>query len=141
MNGRSDRDAGRVSLFLAIAMLAIFTIIGLSYDGTRHLMAMQRAHNLAAEAARTGGQAIDLGAAIDGGPKRLDVNAAIAAVNGYRAAAGVTGPPPVIQGEPPNQTITVTVRFNYQPIMLSAVGVGAIVIEGTATARPLTEEP
>ncbi|WP_329105204.1 hypothetical protein OG792_31940 [Micromonospora sp. NBC_01699] len=141
MSGRADRDAGRVSVFLAISMLAIFMIIAVSYDGTRRLMAMQRAHNLAAEAARTGGQAIDLGAAIDGGPKRLDVNAAIAAVNGYRAAAGVTGPTPVIEGDPPNQTITVTVQFTYQPILLSAFGMGAVPIEGTATARPLTEEP
>ncbi|MGW4462386.1 hypothetical protein [Micromonospora sp. NPDC004704] len=141
MTGRWDRDAGRVSAFLAIAMLAIFMVVALSYDGTRRLMALQRAHNLAAEAARTGGQAIDLGAAIDGGPKRLDVEAAIAAVNAYRAAAGVGGPPPVIQGEPPNQTITVTVEFDYQPILLSAFGQGAVPIEGTATARPLTDEP
>ncbi|MEV4627925.1 hypothetical protein AB0J90_16720 [Micromonospora sp. NPDC049523] len=141
MSGRWDRDAGRVSAFLAIAILAIFMIVALSYDGTRRLMALQRAHNLAAEAARTGGQAIDLGAAIDGGPKRLDEEAAIAAVNAYRAAAGVDGPPPVIEGEPPDQTITVTVEFDYQPILLRAFGQGAVPITGTATARPLTDEP
>jgi hypothetical protein len=141
MSARSDRDAGRVSVFVAITLLAVFIVIGVSYDGARQLMTMQRAHNLAAEAARSGGQAIDVAAAIDGGPKRLDVDAANAAVNSYRLAAGVTGPAAVIEGNPPEQTITVTVYVTYQPVMLSFFGVEPMQIEATATARPLTDEP
>ena len=57
MIGAHERDAGRVSLFLAVSMLGILAIIGMSFDGAGQLRALQRADNLAAEAARAGGQA------------------------------------------------------------------------------------
>lgn len=138
---KHDHDAGRVSAFLAIALLAVFMIIGLSFDGAGQLFALQRAHNLAAEAARAGGQAIDEAQAING-ERVIDQAAAIQAVDDYRAAAGVTGPPAGFPPPGPNgeARITVVVELTYQPALLSFFGWEQITVTGEATARLLTEE-
>lgn len=136
------RDAGRVSLFLAIALLGVFMIIGLSYDAAGQLNAMRRAQNLAAEAARAGGQEIDQAAAING-EMRLDHVAARQAVDDYRAAAGVTGPPAEFPPPGPGgvETIHVEVVLTYEPALLSFFGWETVTVQGEATARLLTEEP
>lgn len=96
-------DDGRVSLFLAAGMIGVLAIIGLAFDGAGQLRSMQRADNLAAEAARTGGQSIDRAKAIEGGPKVIDQVAARAAVSSYLAATEVTASSvefPVVGGRP-----------------------------------------
>lgn len=141
-SGFSERDAGRVSVFLAIALLGVFMIIGLSYDAAGQLSAMQRAQNLAAEAARAGGQEIDQAAAING-EIRLDHVAARRAVDAYRTAAGVTGPPADFPPPGPDgvETIHVEVFLTYEPVLLSFFGWDTVTVRGEATARLLTEEP
>ncbi|MFC4109703.1 pilus assembly protein TadG-related protein [Micromonospora zhanjiangensis] len=125
-----------MSVFLAIGLFAVFMIIGLSVDGAGQLFAMQRAHNIAAEAARAGGQSIDEGQAIEGGRKVLDPAAAVAAAKAYREAAGATGAEPVV--DPDGQAITVQVDLVYQPVMLRFFGwQREIVVRETATARLL----
>jgi hypothetical protein len=138
-NPEGHADAGRVSVFLAIALFAVVVIIGLVVDGATRLGAMQVADNLAAEAARAGGQSINQAQAIDGGPKEIDEAAATRAVADYLAAANVDGPPaqfPVVDGE---KLIKVEVTFSYEPVMLSFFGWDTIEIRGEATARLLTE--
>lgn len=133
-SGRSD--AGRVSVFLAIGMFAVFMIVGLSVDGAGQLFAQQRAHNIAAEAARAGGQVIDEGQAIDGGPKVIDVGRAIEAATAYRTAAGATGASPTVGAD--RRTITVEATVNYQPVMLRYFGwAETIPLTESATAQLL----
>ncbi|MEV4198635.1 hypothetical protein [Micromonospora globbae] len=137
-----NRDAGRVSIFLAVAMVGVLALIGLSYDGAGQLRSLQRADNLAAEAARTGGQAIDRATAIAGGPKRIDERQARAAVADYLAAAGVrrhTVSFPVVGGE---TLVRVRVEVTYRRSMLGLFGFGdTVTVTGEATARALTGEP
>ena len=139
---RPGRDGGRVSAFLAVAMLGVFMIIGLSFDATGQLNAMRRAQNVAAEAARAGGQEIDQAAAINGEMK-LDHVAASQAVDDYRTAAGVTGPPAEFpaSGADGVETIRVEVVLTYEPALLSFFGWDTVTVRGEATARLLTEEP
>lgn len=103
---------------------------------------MQRADNLAAEAARSGGQAIDRARAIEGGPKEIDEDAARAAVAGYLAAADVAGHTvtfPVVDGE---KRIRVRVTVTYDRYLLGLFGFGnTVTVSGEATARAITEEP
>ncbi|MFI1195984.1 hypothetical protein ACH4T9_22405 [Micromonospora sp. NPDC020750] len=140
--GRLRGDDGRVSLFLAAGMIGVLAIIGLAFDGAGQLRSMQRADNLAAEAARTGGQAIDRAKAIEGGPKVIDQVAARAAVNSYLAAADVTASSvefPVVGGE---TLIRVHVTVTYDRYMLGFFGFGnTVTVSGEATARALTEDP
>ena len=142
-------DAGRVSVFLAIALMAVLAVIGLTFDGSAALRMTQRAENLAAEAARAGGQEIDLARAVAGGAKTIDPAAATAAAFRYldcvtlpanvrlsRSAREVPDP----SGAAPTR-LEVTVVLTYEPVMLSLFGVGEVTATGTATARLLTENP
>ncbi|TYC06471.1 hypothetical protein FXF53_03530 [Micromonospora sp. WP24] len=139
MTAGSGRDAGRVSIFLAVAMVGVLAVIGLSYDGAGQLRTLQRADNLAAEAARAGGQAVDRATAIAGGPKRIDKRLARAAVVDYLAAAGAAGHTvsfPVVNGE---TLIRVRVTVTYRRSMLGLLGFDdTITVSGEATARALT---
>ncbi|WP_405103720.1 hypothetical protein [Micromonospora sp. NBC_01412] len=123
-------------------MIGVLAIIGLAFDGAGQLRSMQRADNLAAEAARTGGQSIDRAKAIEGGPKVIDQVAARAAVSSYLAATEVTASSvefPVVGGE---TLVRVRVTVTYDRYMLGFFGFGnTVTVSGEATARALTEDP
>jgi hypothetical protein len=137
--GCRDRDAGRVSIFLAIGLFGILAVIGLSFDGAGQLRSMQRADNLAAEAARAGGQAIDRAGAIQGLPTELDEAAARAAVEAYLRAAGAPPHQVDFPTEDGQQLIRVRLRLTYQTYMLGLFGFDdEVTVSGEATARPLT---
>ncbi|GAA4566011.1 hypothetical protein GCM10023176_15300 [Micromonospora coerulea] len=143
MTGWTARESGRVSLFLAAAMTGVLVIIGLAYDGAGQLRSLQRADDLAAEAARSGGQVIDRARAIEGGLKQIDEPGARAAVDTYLAAAGGVLDHdvsfPVVDGE---KQIQVRVRITYRRAMLGLFGFGTTVtVTGEATARALTGAP
>ncbi|WP_327023327.1 pilus assembly protein TadG-related protein [Micromonospora sp. NBC_01739] len=135
-------DAGRVSIFLAVALVGVLAIIGMAFDGAGQLRTLQRAENLAAEAARAGGQAIDRAAAIEGGPKQINQRQARRAVADYLAAAGASGHTvsfPVVDGE---TQIRVRVTVTYRRAMLGLFGFSnTVTVSGEATARPLTGLP
>lgn len=144
------RDAGRVSVLLAIALTAILAVIGLAVDGAARLRMMQRAENMAAEAARAGGQEIDRARAINGEAKIINPDAATAAAERYvdsvdlpdnvtvsRRAEQVPAEP----DRPEGTRLLVTVTLSYQPVMLSLFGVGEMSTTGEATAVLLTEQP
>ncbi|MEU8253126.1 pilus assembly protein TadG-related protein [Micromonospora inaquosa] len=141
---RSSRagEHGRVSIFLAVTMVGVLAIIGLSFDGAGQLRTLQRAQNLAAEAARAGGQAIDRATAIEGGPKRIDEPQARAAVAYYLAAVGTAGHTvnfPEVDGE---TLIRVTVSITYHRSMLGPfVQDKTVTVTGEATARAITAAP
>ncbi|MEU7798763.1 pilus assembly protein TadG-related protein [Micromonospora arborensis] len=134
------RDHGRVSIFLAITMIGVLAIVGLTFDGAGQLRTLQRAENLAAEAARAGGQAIDRATAIQGGPTRIDQAQALVAVDNYLdAAAGTAGHTvsfPEVAGE---TLIRVTVQITYRRSMLGPfVRADTVTVTGEATARAIT---
>ncbi|MEH0842473.1 hypothetical protein V6U81_08795 [Micromonospora sp. CPCC 205711] len=143
MTTRPTRDEGRISLFLAVAMLGVLAIIGVSYDGAGQLRTLQRADDLAAEAARSGGQMIDRAKAIEGRPKVIDERAARAAVGQYLGGLDdVTGWQvafPVVAGE---KQIEVRVTVVYRRHMLGLIGMNrTVTVTGEATARALTDRP
>ncbi|MEU3452600.1 hypothetical protein ABZ671_03185 [Micromonospora sp. NPDC006766] len=143
MTGGRASESGRVSLFLAVAMTGVLMIISLAYDGAGQMRSLQRADNLAAEAARSGGQMIDRAQAIEGGPKKIDEASARNAVASYlRAAGGVASHEvsfPVVNGE---KQIQVHVRITYRRNLLGLFGLkNSVTVTGEATARALTGAP
>ncbi|MEE6258188.1 pilus assembly protein TadG-related protein [Plantactinospora sonchi] len=134
------RDAGRVSLFLAIALFGVLTLIGLAYDGAGQLRTMQRADNLAAEAARAGGQAVDLGQLLEDGSTVLDQDAARTAIDNYLDGVdGVTLRNVDIQVEDGNPRLTVDLVLTYDRAFLDLFSFdGTVPVPGTATATLLT---
>lgn len=140
MNVRHDRDAGRVSLFLAVALVGVLAVIGLAYDGAGRLRTMQRADNLAAEAARAGGQAIDLGELLAGGTTVLNEDTAEVAIREYLAGVdGATFQDVRFDLADDNSTLTVNIELNYDTVFLDLFGFAdTIEVPGTATATLLT---
>ncbi|MGC5017315.1 hypothetical protein [Micromonospora sp. DT47] len=143
MSARRVRDEGRISLFLAVAMLGVLAIIGVAYDGAGQLRTLQRADDLAAEAARGGGQMIDRARAIEGRPKVIDERAARTAVAHYlHHNPDVTGYRvtfPVVAGE---KQIQVRLTVVYRRHMLGLIGMDrTVTVSGEATARALTDPP
>ncbi|SCE76841.1 pilus assembly protein TadG-related protein [Micromonospora saelicesensis] len=135
-------EHGRVSIFLAVTMVGVLAIIGLSFDAAGQLRTLQRAQNLAAEAARTGGQAIDRATAIEGGPKRINEPEARDAVANYLDAVNTASHTvnfPEVDGE---ILIRVTVSITYHRSMIGPfVQEKAVTVTGEATARAITATP
>ncbi|MCO1595709.1 hypothetical protein M8C17_11090 [Micromonospora sp. RHAY321] len=123
-------------------MTGVLAIVGLSFDGAGQLRSLQRADNLAAEAARAGGQAIDRATAIEGGPKRIDQPQARVAVADYLTSAGTSGHDvsfPVVGDE---TMIRVRVTITYRRSMLGLFGfTDTVTVTGEATARAITAGP
>ncbi len=117
----------------------MLAIIGMAFDGAGQLRTLQRAENLAAEAARAGGQAIDRATAIEGGPKRINRREARRAVRNYLTTAGASDHTvtfPVVDGE---TLIRVRVEVTYDRAALGLFGFSnTVTVSGEATARALT---
>ena len=128
----AHRDDGKITLLVLVFMIAILIVIGLSVDGGARIRALQRADNIAADAARTAGQAIDATQAIPGGAKVVDPGAAVDAASAYLAAAGVQGTVGVSQDR---QQVTVTVTITTNTVMLSIIGIDQMTVTGHATAQ------
>jgi hypothetical protein len=64
----TDPEAGSVTLFVAITVVGLLVLCGLVADGGVKLRATQRVDSVAAEAARAGGQALDVPSAVEGNP-------------------------------------------------------------------------
>jgi Flp pilus assembly protein TadG len=131
------RDRGGISILFAIGMTAVMMIIGLSVDGGGRIREAQRANDIAAEAARAGGQQIDVVDAIAGAPTVLDQDAARAAVQSYlnqaAAADGITVHSYSVSF-PDTLHISVTLQLDYHTVVLAFIGVGNLTANGSGTA-------
>ena len=112
-------------------MVAVLAMIGLSVDGGGKVRALERADNVAAEAARAAGQAIYAPQAIEGGAKVVDPGAAVAAADAYLSDAGVNGTVSVADDR---QHVTVTVTIIYHTVFLGAIGINTLTATRSATA-------
>ena len=128
-------DEGRIALLVLVLAFAVLVMIGLAVDGGGKMRAMQRADNIAAEAARAAGQAIEPSQAIPGGPKVVNPGQAVAAGQDYLRAAGVTG---TVAPSGDRRQVVVTVTIDYDTVILGLVGFDRLTVTGTATAQLLT---
>lgn len=135
---RAD-DRGAMTLMIAVVAMALFLMVGLSVDGGGRMQANERADDLAAEAARAAGQALDLPQAVTGTADVIDHARASAAVEAYLAGANATDAHVVNVDVAPNgRSVTVTLSISYHPIFLGLIGLGPWTETGTETATLLT---
>ena len=128
-------EAGSVSLFLIVAVLALFAVFGLVVDGGRRLDTQRRATDTAEQAARAAAQAVDPTALRAGTSLRLDPTAARRAAATYLAAT----PGMTLTGLTIDRAgVTVTVTTVVQPEVLSVAGIGTLTVTGTGHAQLLT---
>jgi len=124
-------ERGSVSIWLAVSSFVMMILVGLAVDLGGQVHAKQRAHNIAAEAARTGGEQVQAAPAITGEYVAIDVVAARRAAEDYLSASGVMGTVRVTGGD----TITVNVTDTYTPKFLGFIGVGDLTVTSQASAR------
>ena len=125
------RDRGSVSIFMASAAFVMIVLVGLAVDLGGQVAAQQRARDVAAQAARSGGEQVLGGPAVNGQGAQIDRAAAASAARSYLSAAGVSGTAS-IQG---NDTLVVTTSANYQTKFLSIIGIGSLHVTGHSSAR------
>ena len=130
MSHRRD-ECGSITVWLALASFVMIFLVGLAVDLGGQVHAHERAHDLAAQAARAGGEEVEGGAAVQGRDLAVDPAAARTAAQRYLDAAGVSGTVAITNGN----TITVTVHDSYDPRFLGAIGINHLDVTGTATAR------
>jgi hypothetical protein len=106
-------QAGSVSLFLVVAVLAVFI-----------------ADDTAAEAARAAVQSVQPASTVRGEAPRVDATAAIYAAQQYLRRAGITGTVSVI-----GDRVRVTTSSSFSPAFLSLIGLGTQTVAGRAEAR------
>ncbi|MEN8649729.1 pilus assembly protein TadG-related protein [Streptomyces sp. 21So2-11] len=128
---RLGRDTGSVSIYVAIVIVGMLVMIGITVDGGGKMRATERADALAQEAARTGGQEIDAGQAIPGENIVADPRAARAAALDYLAAAGARG---TVAVSDDGKKLSVTITDAYRTRFLTVLGVTEMPVTGHASA-------
>ena len=128
---RQRNERGSISIWVVTATIVMMTLVGLAVDLGGQVHAQQRAHDVAAQAARAGGQQVEAAPAVEGRYVALDTAAARRAAEQYLAAAGVEGTVTVTDGT----TLVVRVTDIYEPTFLSMVGIGDLTVTGDASAR------
>jgi Flp pilus assembly protein TadG len=129
----TDGDRGSISVFLTILIPGLLLIVGLAVDGGAKVAALQRADAVAEEAARAGGQALDVAAALNG-DVRIEPEAAVDAARDYLARSGVQGTVDVIDGH----TLRVSTTLTQPTAFLGLMGIDTFTVHGTGTAGLVT---
>ena len=126
---RADPERGAIGVFLAVLVPGLLLMIGLAVDGGAQVAATQRANAIADEAARAGGQALDVSAAL-AGQMQFDPAAAVAAAQDYLARNDVRGAVTIVDGD----TLQVTTTISEPTTLLGLIGITTLTVEGTGTA-------
>lgn len=130
-----DSERGAISLFLAVLVPGLLLIIGLAVDGGAKVAATQRANAIADEAARAGGQALDIPAALTG-QLQVDPAAAVTAAQDYLDRNGVEGQVTVVDGD----TLQVTTTITEPTVFLGLIGISTLTVEGSGAADLVTDD-
>jgi len=128
------RDAGSLTLMLAVLMVALLALAGLVIDGGRKLNQSASAYAVAQEAARAGAGLVDRSVAYSSGTFRVDQAQAVAAARAYLASAGYTG---TVSADG-TQRIRVTVTVTAHTLVLSLIGIDTMTSTGSAVASLVT---
>ena len=123
-------DRGSVTLFLTITVVGLLVLVGLVVDGGAKVHAVQRADDVAAQAARAGGQAIAVPAAITGATPTVDARAAVRAAETYLQVHGVTGTVVVTDA---GRGLDVTVTSTTPTVFLGLIGIATMTVHGNAS--------
>ncbi len=119
-----------MAVFMVLATTIVVIFVGMAVDLTGKLHAMQRAQDVARQAARAAAQAADGPSAVKGLPAQVDPFRGAQAGQAYLDAAGLRGSVTVA-----GDAVTVDTIATYEPVFLGLAGVGSQTVTGTSTAR------
>lgn len=124
-------ERGSVSIWIATTGVVMIILVGLAVDLGGQVHAQQYARDVAAQAARAGGQQLQAPLAVRGIAARADPTRAVAAARAYLAAADVTGSARLRGGD----TVIVTTSTTYQTRFLGLIGINQLTVTGAAQSR------
>lgn len=131
---RRRDESGAASIMLVFFTVAFLAVAGVVIDSGYAMAAKREAMHNAEQAARVGSDALNRGALRDG-VTLVDPGRAKAKAEAYLQSVGATGTVAVNGGE-----VTVTVTGKQDTKILSAVGIGSIPFEATATGLSINED-
>jgi len=123
-SGGESGEGGGIAFLMLGAAVALLMVLGLVLDGSAKAHALDRANQLAYEAARAGLQTVNPSAS------RVDAVAVDAAVGDYLAAHGVSGTAAIA-----DQQVIVEVTITEPTKILSMVGIDSMTVTGHGTAN------
>lgn len=127
-----DRERGSVTVWMISTALTMVLLVGLAVDLSGQVHAKQRAQDIAAQAARAGGQQLQGATAIRGQGAVVDPAAAVTAADTYIAGAeGVTGRASVAAGT----RVIADTETTYATKFLSIIGVTTLTVTGHAEVQ------
>lgn len=133
---RAERDeVGGASLLVVLLAVGLMVAAGLVIDGGYALAERRQAMNQAEQAARVASDQLDE-AGLRSGVTSVRASAARSAAQSYLASAGANGSVGISSAG----RVTVTVRSDYRPAVLSMVGVPPIGVSATATAVSIDQD-
>ena len=116
---------------MALSAVAMIILAGLAVDVGGQVHARQRAFDVAAQAARAGGQQLKESRAVRGQGLQTDPGRAATAARTYLAASDIAGTV-TVRGA---TTIVVTTTASYDTKFLSIIGIDQLTVTGTAETR------
>ena len=128
---RVGDDRGSVSVWLALASFVMIVLVGLAVDLAGQVHAQQHARDVAAQAARVGGEQVVGASAVRGLGATIDTARAASAARSYLATSGVEGSVRIVNGT----TLQVNTTDVYQAKFLSIIGISRMPVTGQAEAR------
>jgi Flp pilus assembly protein TadG len=131
MRTRYADERGSISVWLALSSFVMVFLVGLAVDLGGQVHVQQRGHDIAAQAARAGGEEVQAGPAIEGSALAIDAANARAAAQRYLRAAGVSGTVSITGGD----TLTVSVHDSYPTKFLGLIGITDLGVTSSATAH------
>lgn len=123
-------ERGSATIWMVTAAFAMSILVGLAVDLGGQAHAQQRAHDLAAQAARTGAEEVLAAPAIEGRYAAIDTAAAGRAARTYLARSGATGTVRVR-----GNNIRVRATDRYRTRFLGIIGINSVQVRGEAEAE------
>ncbi len=130
----AGRDAGSISVLVAVLGFALLLMLGLVVDGGRQLIAYRRAANDAEQAARAGAGAVNP-AGLRAGTYILDPAAATAAARRYLSVSQPDGQITASSITVTGNTVAVAVTIRRTTTFLAAVGITGVSATGRGRAQ------
>jgi Flp pilus assembly protein TadG len=130
------RDAGAVTILLAVGITALIMIIALSVDVSGILRTDDRARALAEQAARAGAQQISISNALAGNGTTIDQAKVTAAACSFLPVGT-----DCVVAPPTSQTVTVTVTLTFHGLLNTMFGWPDFTEKATATAVLVSSPP
>jgi Flp pilus assembly protein TadG len=126
-----DKERGSVTLWMVTAAMAMIILVGLAVDLGGQVLTRQHVNNVAAQAARAGGQQLQASRAIRGQEVRADPTLASAAARAYLAASDVNGTVQ-LRG---STAVVVHTSATYHTRFLGVIGIDQVPVTGSAESR------